>query len=77
MSNEIIKPSDFYEKYVVIKNADGTVSQPYKLTDTEKNFIDTYIDKTMSNTFVFRSTRRSVTINLEDMKKANEISENK
>lgn len=66
-----MKPSEFYEKYWKIDFGDGKLVSPPKLTEKEKEFLDSCPNN--SNVMFYRARRRPVMVNMdllnEEMKK--------
>ena len=65
-----MKPSEFYEKYWKIKNADGTLSDSKPLTQTEKDSLDEVLHSSLNvfyMTIERKSTKERIDIDVEDM----------
>ena len=60
-----MKASEFYEKYWKIRNRAGAIVSPPKLTDVEKEFLDSTInDSTCGGIYFGRRRRNNIQIDL-------------
>ena len=65
-----MKPSEFYEKYLRISDGKGGFIQPPKLSDKEKEFMDSAVAKNADFVQFFRKRRRPLQINLGYLQEA-------
>jgi hypothetical protein len=65
-----MKPSEFYEKYWKLDYGDGKLVSPPKLSDAEKEFLDSAMNvDTCQGVLFTRKRRRRVQVNVECLKK--------
>lgn len=65
-----MKPSEFYEQYWRIDYGDGKLLPPPKLSQAEREFLDTAMDTPNCESALFiRKRKRTVQVNVEALKR--------